>query len=651
MVFRTVGRTSLAILAILSISPCARGFAAPAISPPALAQPGTTDPAVVADADRKAAAAYREKKFDVAVAEAERSYVAGGGANALETEAVAGLRLGNVALAWQCYRAIVTDPTAKPEVAKRADAQLKSLLAQTGELQVATTPDPAKLQIDGAFLGATPLAEPFRLFPGKHHVDATFAGGIVVSRDVEIALAKRLDLAITGPARPAPVVAVAPPPPPPVIAPPKPKWFRARLTEKKIEIDEKVNFDSQQATILPESEPVLQDVAGTLQDHPEIKHVRVEGHTDRRGSDDDNLALSKARAGAVVDYLVAHGVERARLQPEGFGATQPMNPAETPEADAQNRRVEFVMFVPEAAPAPAPAPPSDGPVMIHPQVCGPMPARRAHTVPDGVQHLTDGLAPCIVAGLAKDDFRRVAVLPFEALDEPAKEHELGRLASELLSSRLVVRPAIMQVERARLDTVISELQRTERGELQPKTAVRVGKLLGADTVIVGSLAVAGADYLVTTRAVDTETGRVVSAFDQAIDRQGMVAFSEDAVEIKTPVGAAIRSAVAPGWGQYYNGDAVRGVAYGATFVGFAGTAVASILQGNAARDDYDSGGKNQVKRRDEGNAAITRANWCLVGMGAVWAISVVDAYLTGKDARLLKPDAGEWPGATEGNEQ
>ena len=61
-----------------------------------------------------------------------------------------------------------------------------------------------------------------------------------------------------------------------------------------------------------------------LANHPEIKTVRVEGHTDNRGGEKHNQELSQRRAAAVVKYLVGKGVARDRLDPVGFGQTRPI---------------------------------------------------------------------------------------------------------------------------------------------------------------------------------------------------------------------------------------------------------------------------------------------------------------------------------------
>jgi len=133
---------------------------------------------------------------------------------------------------------------------------------------------------------------------------------------------------------PAPVVEVAPPPAP---EPPK----RVLVTDKKIEITDIVQFETNKSILLPKSEELLNEVAAAMKEHAEIKLVQVEGHTDSQGSDKLNMKLSDARAKAVRDYLVKQGIAGDRLVPKGFGETVPVADNNTEEGRYKNRRVDF----------------------------------------------------------------------------------------------------------------------------------------------------------------------------------------------------------------------------------------------------------------------------------------------------------------------
>jgi outer membrane protein OmpA-like peptidoglycan-associated protein len=78
-----------------------------------------------------------------------------------------------------------------------------------------------------------------------------------------------------------------------------------------------------------------------MTDHPEIKKVRVEGHTDNVGSADYNKKLSQQRAEAVVKWLSSHGIAADRLKAVGMGKERELVPNTSEANRALNRRVEF----------------------------------------------------------------------------------------------------------------------------------------------------------------------------------------------------------------------------------------------------------------------------------------------------------------------
>lgn len=113
----------------------------------------------------------------------------------------------------------------------------------------------------------------------------------------------------------------------------------------EIKIFEKVYFDLAKATIKRESYPVLDAVHEILAAYPNIKKVEIQGHTDIRGDDTYNLELSQNRANAVRAYLLDRGIAPDRLVAAGYGEGQLIDPAETEEAHAKNRRVQFIVLV------------------------------------------------------------------------------------------------------------------------------------------------------------------------------------------------------------------------------------------------------------------------------------------------------------------
>jgi outer membrane protein OmpA-like peptidoglycan-associated protein len=125
---------------------------------------------------------------------------------------------------------------------------------------------------------------------------------------------------------------------------PPPAPSRAEIGAGKIDIEEKVYFDTGKAVIQQRSHALLDDVARLIVANPQVGVIRIEGHTDDRGSAQLNRRLSLARAEAVRGYLVSQGVDAARLQAQGFGPDRPAQPNTTAAGREANRRVEFVIL-------------------------------------------------------------------------------------------------------------------------------------------------------------------------------------------------------------------------------------------------------------------------------------------------------------------
>jgi outer membrane protein OmpA-like peptidoglycan-associated protein len=102
-----------------------------------------------------------------------------------------------------------------------------------------------------------------------------------------------------------------------------------------------VLFDTGRATLKPGADLVLGRLATYLSANPHTK-IMIEGHTDSRGSDEYNEALSERRAQAVADALAARGIPADNLRPRGRGKAYPVASNDTPEGRQQNRRVEII---------------------------------------------------------------------------------------------------------------------------------------------------------------------------------------------------------------------------------------------------------------------------------------------------------------------
>jgi|GEM_PF-3035567 len=143
----------------------------------------------------------------------------------------------------------------------------------------------------------------------------------------EVVIEEQVEEVIFEPA-PAPVVE-----PEPAVEP----ETEAQLLRRAME---NVQFITGSAVLTEPSRAVLDDIVALMKSRPNTG-LRIVGHTDSMGADDDNVKLSFARAEACRDYLLARGLEVDRVNAAGFGERRPIATNDTAEGQRQNRRVEF----------------------------------------------------------------------------------------------------------------------------------------------------------------------------------------------------------------------------------------------------------------------------------------------------------------------
>ncbi len=101
-------------------------------------------------------------------------------------------------------------------------------------------------------------------------------------------------------------------------------------------------FRNRKTRVLPASLAVIDMVAKTLADNPQVESVLIVGHADsREGNPSNRKRLSARRARMVMDQLVKKGVDRKRLRSIGLSDACPMSIGNTPQFREKNRRVEF----------------------------------------------------------------------------------------------------------------------------------------------------------------------------------------------------------------------------------------------------------------------------------------------------------------------
>lgn len=114
-----------------------------------------------------------------------------------------------------------------------------------------------------------------------------------------------------------------------------------RIVDKTTWFDfDRLLFATGLATLRPESEEQLKNVASVLKAFPDVE-LKIGGYTDNTGDATANVKLSAARANVVMAELVKLGVEPARLTAEGYGAEHPVAENTTEEGRAKNRRISM----------------------------------------------------------------------------------------------------------------------------------------------------------------------------------------------------------------------------------------------------------------------------------------------------------------------
>lgn len=124
---------------------------------------------------------------------------------------------------------------------------------------------------------------------------------------------------------------------------PEPEGPDPEAVEDAIAIlEEMVHFEFDRSRITPEAERVLRQKIQVLEASPAVQ-LRLEGHTDERGSAEYNIALGNRRAESVRQFLADQGLSADRFQTTSYGLERPLVDQSNEEAWAQNRRVEFII--------------------------------------------------------------------------------------------------------------------------------------------------------------------------------------------------------------------------------------------------------------------------------------------------------------------
>ena len=186
-------------------------------------------------------------------------------------------------------------------------------------------PSSARTRPDGTFLLTLPLGRDYALNVAQDGYFFHSENFALSAADADPAQPFALEIGL----RPLPPVSDAP--------------AAAPTVESAPIVLRNVLFETGSATLKPVSRAELDRLRDLLNSRPQLR-IQLNGHTDNVGSAADNLRLSEDRARAVYDYLVAAGIDPARLRSAGYGETRPLASNDTPAGRRQNRRTAFVVW-------------------------------------------------------------------------------------------------------------------------------------------------------------------------------------------------------------------------------------------------------------------------------------------------------------------
>jgi hypothetical protein len=197
----------------------------------------------------------------------------------------------------------------------------------------------------------------------------------------------------------------------------------------------------------------------------------------------------------------------------------------------------------------------------------------------------------------------------------------------------------------KLNEIMKELQLGQTGLVDESHAPQVGKLAGADVLVIGSVGQLGDRYVVNARAVSAEEGKVLASAQVPINAAGLVALSSNAIVLRSRSDAVFRSVLIPGWGQWYNRQEQKGTFIMVLSAGLLAGGVTSYVLGKQAERAYTGitpqapgvcsgrdGDRFTQCVRDQKLTAQSRYNLAtglFIGLGAVYAYNLLDAFLFG----------------------
>jgi TolB-like protein len=255
----------------------------------------------------------------------------------------------------------------------------------------------------------------------------------------------------------------------------------------------------------------------------------------------------------------------------------------------------------------------------------------------GIDVLVDEIAIAMERVPGETRYQRLALMPLQTSAFSDENKGIARTVERELGRALVAR-GFLVVERTRLDDVIA----ARESLLDDAALPELSRAVDAQATVTGTLAPAGDNFVISVRVVSALDGTILGTGSAEVPRAGAIALSSDLLETRTPSEAIFRSAVAPGWGQFYNREPIKGSLTAIAVFGLAGATVFFASAGVVTRLSYElaaplpgedpaSLGQGLKARREAADVMLLTAVATGLLTTLLWSGNVVDAYLTASE--------------------
>jgi len=237
---------------------------------------------------------------------------------------------------------------------------------------------------------------------------------------------------------------------------------------------------------------------------------------------------------------------------------------------------------------------------------------------------------------------RIAVMDLEAKNVPKVT---ASAISDLLRNDLYSSNTYIIVEKSQMEKILKEQMFQQTGCTSTECAVEIGKILNATQMIVGSISMQKIEYNITVKVVDVETGetrftetavcKLEAEFKKVsqaiISKLTGVGVSTLLTEENTSFDVAKYSAMFPGWGQFNNGQELKGCLIAFAEIAALSGAIYTYVQYNKAVEVYDAAPIGSdfpvlVKTIQDLSNLNKVYLWSALG---IWVYGVIDPYLFG----------------------